>query len=27
MRHIASDDVIFTDPKTGADPKFIQNAK
>ena len=27
MRHIASDDVMFTDPKTGADPKFIQNAR
>ena len=27
LRIIASDDVMFTDPKTGADPKFIQNAK
>jgi phage terminase large subunit-like protein len=26
MRHIASDDVIFTDPKTGADPEMIRDA-
>ena len=27
LRHIASEDVIFTNPKVGADPRFIQQAK